>query len=371
MSGHLEHLGGDRWKVRVYAGRGHDGRPHQRTRTFRAPNKRAAEKIKDRIATQLRDELDTEKARQDTFAGLVPQWLDLCRSNRRSPSTLVSYERIANLIVKRWGTKRVDALTVRDVDRWYGELLKAGMTPANIHAHHRVLRAMLRQAQKWQMAGEPVTFSASPPPVDAAEHRLPTSMAVAAVLASAPLEVRTALRLSAATGCRRGEVVGLQWGDLDGRTLTVRRSLLDVKGNRGTPKTTKTKRVRQVRLDTATVDLLAEWAVEVQRRSEMFGVSSPWVFPDFDRGGDRPRVPSWLSKRWDQLRREHGIDCNLHALRHLHATELVGAGVPITEVAGRLGHAKSTTTLAIYAHALPIEQGRSAEVAGELLGGGS
>ena len=42
----------------------------------------------------------------------------------------------------------------------------------------------------------------------------------------------------------------------------------------------------------------------------------------------------------------------LHDLRHLHATTLLLAGVPVHVVAARLGHADSAVTLRVYAHVL-------------------
>jgi integrase len=43
----------------------------------------------------------------------------------------------------------------------------------------------------------------------------------------------------------------------------------------------------------------------------------------------------------------------LHTLRHSHASGLLAAGVPVTNVAKRLGHRDAYTTAKIYAHALP------------------
>jgi integrase len=42
----------------------------------------------------------------------------------------------------------------------------------------------------------------------------------------------------------------------------------------------------------------------------------------------------------------------LHDLRHLHATTLLLAGVPVHVVAARLGHADPAVTLRVYAHVL-------------------
>ena len=52
----------------------------------------------------------------------------------------------------------------------------------------------------------------------------------------------------------------------------------------------------------------------------------------------------------------------LHSLRHSHASELLSDGVPITAVAERLGHASPNITLAIYSHALPVDNQAAAKV---------
>lgn len=44
---------------------------------------------------------------------------------------------------------------------------------------------------------------------------------------------------------------------------------------------------------------------------------------------------------------------NIHVLRHTHATLLLAAGVPVSEVARRLGHARISHTLDLYTHAIP------------------
>ena len=58
----------------------------------------------------------------------------------------------------------------------------------------------------------------------------------------------------------------------------------------------------------------------------------------------------------------------LHDLRHLHATQLLAAGVPVRTVSGRLGHANAATTLNVYAHFLEASDRQAADVIAGLLG---
>ena len=56
-----------------------------------------------------------------------------------------------------------------------------------------------------------------------------------------------------------------------------------------------------------------------------------------------------------------------HGLRHLHASLLLGEGVPVTAVSARLGHANPNVTMQIYAHALSGQDGQAAQAIGRVL----
>jgi integrase len=47
--------------------------------------------------------------------------------------------------------------------------------------------------------------------------------------------------------------------------------------------------------------------------------------------------------------------------RHFMATQMLDAGVPVVVVSGRLGHARASTTLNVYGHAVPGSDRRAAE----------
>jgi integrase len=69
-----------------------------------------------------------------------------------------------------------------------------------------------------------------------------------------------------------------------------------------------------------------------------------------------------------RLRDQLGLEgIRLHDLRHYGATHFLEAGVPVRAVSERLGHANATTTLGIYAHAVPATDQRSAQLLGDLL----
>jgi len=94
------------------------------------------------------------------------------------------------------------------------------------------------------------------------------------------------------------------------------------------------------------------------------------VFPSLVQPFDftRLRNPTSTTKLFMKHAAKLGFPIRLHDLRHSHGTILLAKGVPIHEVAGRLGHT-AALLLQIYAHRLPKEDQRSAEIIGAMTGG--
>jgi integrase len=170
---------------------------------------------------------------------------------------------------------------------------------------------------------------------------------------------------------RRGEVCGLRWSDLDlsTRTLSIKRSIASVAG--GTVvKDTKTHASRRIALDDATVAVLDEQRRRLEERAIACEVEldpDGYVFTEAADGTD-PLHPDTITGRFTRVRKQAGLDgVRLHDLRHLHATQLLAAGVPVRTVSGRLGHANAATTLNVYAHSLEASDRQAADVIGGLL----
>lgn len=83
-----------------------------------------------------------------------------------------------------------------------------------------------------------------------------------------------------------------------------------------------------------------------------------------------PGGPNYVTLAFGRLRDELGLTgLRLHHLRHFSATQLLALGVDIRTVSGRLGHAKASTTLDIYAHFVEQADQQVAEALGDVLRG--
>ncbi len=64
-----------------------------------------------------------------------------------------------------------------------------------------------------------------------------------------------------------------------------------------------------------------------------------------------------------------GVKCRFHDLRHFAATQLIAAGVPVTTVSERLGHASTKMTVDVYGHAVADADRHAADVLARLMAG--
>jgi len=173
----------------------------------------------------------------------------------------------------------------------------------------------------------------------------------------------SALWLSAFTGMRRNELLGLRWDDFDEKkaTISINRGLVaipyELHETRG--KTARSR--RRIDLDPTTVDVLTAWRHWQQTEQRAAGIDSAgWIFTD---GGGEPIHPHAISQTFERIARRAAVTViRLHDVRHTHGTLLIAAGVPVKVVTERLGHAHPAFTIDTYQHVLPGMQAEAARV---------
>jgi len=362
------------WELVVDLGR--DPLTHRRRQLSRSlrGTKREAERELAALVGDVSDGRETNS--NATLADVLARWLDLAADNL-SPTTLDEYKRlVANRIEPTLGAVPVRRLTTRRLDAFYQALAReAGLAPASIRQVHAVIRRGLGQAVKWGWIRSNPAADASPPRLRRRELAPPAPADLRKLLAEAEAEDRdfaVFLRLMATTGLRRGEACGLRWTDVDveGEALVVQRAVVVVHGEGLFEKDTKTHASRRIALDDATLNALRGHREVMRERAKACGVDLPdgaFVFshaPD----GSRPWRPENVTTAFTRVRDRTGFPkVRLHDLRHMHATQLLAAGVPVRTVSGRLGHANAATTLNVYGHFLEASDRQAADVIGELL----
>ena len=155
------------------------------------------------------------------------------------------------------------------------------------------------------------------------------------------------IALSVDTGCRRGELCGLQWSDIDwkNKTITVSRNL-QYTAQKGAyvamPKNGKTRAV-DIGDDSAALLKLLQ---DEQSQHHL----SPWVFSQ--EGTNEPIHPQSPTRFFKKFGERHNIpDFHPHLLRHSAASIAITHGADVVSVSQRLGHSDTAVTLRMYAHA--------------------
>ncbi len=282
----------------------------QVTRTFHAPRPEKGSGIRGARAELAKLVAEVAEGKHDrdghkaTVAELLDDWLSQRASVGRSPTTLHDYAASARRIkASAIGTKTVARLTTRDIDLAYSRWRTEGMTPATVLHHHRVLRAALSQAERWGwIARNPAKFatvaSSRTPELQVPTAEQAQALVIKAASTGSP-DLAPILLFAMLTGCRRGEICGLQWGDIDWtlQRMTVRRSVWQVRRSWGV-KGTKTHQVRRIALDENAVALLMARRTTAESDAAAAGavvVDEGFVWsPTVD--GSRPRTPDSLTR---------------------------------------------------------------------------
>lgn len=301
------------------------------------------------------------------------EWLPSMRG-RLKPSTWDSYRRNMQLhVLPALGSTPIDEITPRDLNRLYGTLLESGrrngsggLSATTVRYIHVIIGVALNDAVDLGLIDDNPSTKAKPPrSVGAAAHEM--RVWDASELHSFLRFVGTdplygAFRLAALTGMRRGEVLGLRWGDVDlaSRQIVVRHTLISVAYD-VVESTPKTHRPRLVELDAETTGVLQ------QRSQGDDHAQSAFVFTDV-KGS--PVHPDLFTQRFDRLVARSGLPrIRLHDLRHTHATLGLAAGVPVRVMSERLGHASPEFTMKQYVHVLPGMQAAAAQQIADLVSG--
>lgn len=343
--------------------------------------KEAKDALTDRLG-DVRDRTYCAPAEIPTLQVLGEAWLAAKSAEGLKPSTVSGLENhVHDHILAALGTKRVDLVTVKDV-----EVLRASLTTEKELAARTVnkslasLKAIFAYAisssyvtRNPAAAVKSVKLSASD---SVSTDSVPNAEDVAKLIDSASAGLyRTFFMAAAHTGAREGELLALTWNDvdLDERKLSIRRSLSwaktraerkTVKGARSTEPKTESG-TRTISIDDELVRELRRWKVACPRNAEgELGL----VFPNL--AGDplhrRSLHKHGLVPALTAAKLEH---FTVHSLRHFHASALILAGIPIPEVSARLGHANPSITMKVYTHFLRGAESKAAATIALLMKG--
>ena len=275
-------------------------------------------------------------------------------------------------IIPRIGQVALTDLTAKMLRRLYADLLESGArggkpsSPKSVRNYGTTLRRALQDAVEDDLLKSNPADAVKLPKVRRKKVETWTPEQTSHALDNLDEPLRSMVYVTATTGMRRSEVLGLTWDafDLDTETVEVVATLLMVANSPTfTPLTKTDSSRRRIALDQGTVKTLKRHrkrqVTQRLRAGELWSDDYGLVFTD-EIG--RPYSPDRYTRRFQSEARRLGLPAiGVHGLRHSLATTALADGVPAKVVAERLGHSSVATTLDRYTH-VSEEQDRDAAV---------
>ena len=343
-----------RWEGRVVIGYDEKGLP--RTKNVLAKTKRECqEKLK-----QLRETVigpRTEKVRPEMPFG---EWLDFWYQNyvkpQIRPTTQANYEaKIYQHIIPELGKVPLNQLAQKDLQQFYARMKTSGwlirteqfgkgLSDSMVRGLHAACRSALEKAVQEELIRTNPAVGCKLPPKRGREMQVLGREELQRFLIQAQAEGYYELfLLDLCTGLRRGELLALQWDDLDFKsgTLTVNKRVYEVKGQLrvSVPKTRAS--IRRLVLPPGVVEVLRQYRETVNSR---------WMFPSPVKE-DTPMTPGAVRRRLQIILERAGCKrIRFHDLRHTFATLSLENGMDVKTLSSMLGHVSAATTLDIYTH---------------------
>lgn len=393
------------YRFKVYAYSDQDGKKIFRTKTFQ-PIATAPTKIEKEVAAayakfEKEVKSGTYFDENITFRDFYSEWFETYAKKQLTPAT---YELNRNTVSRVWlpalGHMPINQIKGIHIQKVINDLETQGLKPQTIQKYFTELSTVITRAYKLELIeGNPCKRVMLPRiekeneihsfTVEQAERflqacadgitirhpekirkngrRLPAYDEIMII----PLQFRVYFTLAIYSGFRRGEMIALQWKDINFKKglITISKATSSAKSTQGQfIKDPKTKAGnRTIMLPGICFDLLKQWKTEQDQTARALG--------DYWQGSQDPEErfvfiqdngkQMHLSTPTHKLREiitaynaavpdpDKLPQIHLHDLRHTSASILISAGVDIATVSRRLGHSKISTTLNIYTHAMP------------------
>ena len=390
---------GKSYQVTVSNGRDIHDRQILETATWKPdPNKtkKQNQRALERFAMDFEDRvksgkyLDGEKVTFQEFAG---RWMEEYARIRLEPTTTEIYGLLLDAhIIPAIGHLRLSRVQPQHLNRLYSEMLTqrrdgkaGGYSPATVKRVHAIISSIMSTAVQWGIVTENPCRRIRPPRQEKGEASFFTPEQAAMFLdeldretreGTIPLQHNIFFQMALFCGLRRGEIVALQWQDIDfgGGTVTVNKSTAIVGGKRHqkAPKNRTSERV--VSVPAHVLGMLRSYRKEYDAYQAQVGsqwAGSGHIFIQWDGSQMYPSTPvnamRKIIARYNSDHEEKLPHVTPHGLRHTSATLLISQNVDIRTVSNRLGHAQTSTTMNIYTHALQKKDEQAAEALEALL----
>lgn len=317
------------------------------------------------------------------FETFAEEWFEQYAKLNLKSTTYTRQRQLTKRVYKAIGHIRLDKLTTREIQKFINSLAQEGVNENTGKALSRktmvhylsFISTILDYAIKMDMLSNNPCRRVTIPKGSKKERKILTMEETQKFFKllddHAPLKWKAFYVLDIYSGMRRGEMLGLEWKDIDMSTgmIHVQRTSNYTKARGIYTDTTKTESsVRYIKVPMNVIDVLKEFKAE--QDDERTRLGSKWIETDrlFVKWNGSPMNPQtpygWLKEFCE----DHDFPFyGVHQFRHLHTSLLIGAGIDPTTVSGVLGHAQVSTTLNLYSHMFRENQVRACDAVANAL----
>ena len=377
MAGSIEKRGKNSYRLTVSEGFDLSGKPMIHRKTVHGTKKDAEVELA-KFVTEVQNGLVID-GKSLKFSEFTEIWKRDYGSKELAPSTYKRYCRMLETrLLPYFGHFYINKIKPTDIMKFYdllekdtqlvrkkgnnGSKTKKPLSGKTILEHHRLLRAMLHKAVYWQLIVANPAERVQPPKARKPKRRsyddeqTKILLENLELLSSEDTKYKVAIILTVFTGVRLGELMGLEWQDVDFKNgiISINRSsqyLADMGVFTKVPKTESS--IREIAIPEFIISLLEEYKLWYEEQKSVYG--ELWTNSDrlFVQADGKPMHPSTISKWFVKYVGQIGLPViNFHGLRHTNASLLVAQNIDIAVVSARLGHAQISTTLDFYVHPL-------------------
>ena len=377
MAGSIEKRGKNSYRLTVSEGFDLNGNPMIHRKTVHGTKKDAEVELA-KFVTEVQNGLVVD-GKSLKFSEFTEIWKRDYGSKELAPSTYKRYCRMLETrLLPYFGHFYINKIRPTDIMKFYdllekdtqlvrkkgnnGTKTKKPLSGKTILEHHRLLRAMLHRAVYWQLIvsnpAERVQAPRAKKPKRRSYDDEQTKILLENLeqLSIEDTKYKVAIILTVFTGVRLGELMGLEWQDIDFKNgiISINRSsqyLSDMGVFTKVPKTESS--IREIAIPEFIISLLEEYKLWYEEQKSIY--NELWNDSNrlFVQADGKPMHPSTISKWFVKYVGQIGLPViNFHGLRHTNASLLVAQNIDKAIISARLGHAQISTTLNFYVHPL-------------------
>ena len=410
--GSVKRLNNGAFKITISLGRDERGKQIRKYFTYRpkATTPKAAENEARLYAKNLKSKIKEGKylsGEELTYSDVYEDWKTWAADHLTLSQREQYQDVIERVFIPEFGKQPINKITPVSMQRFINRL-SAQVEPSTLRKYFTCLRSVFKYAFRLKIVQEDICSRVELPKtkkddelqaftIEQAKRFMNDALTRTYTFTNKygytdshkiPFQFQVLYTLAIYSGCRRGELIALNWADVDydNKCVRISKAAAETKAEGVIIKDPKTKAgKRTLTLPAVCFDLLRR--LESEQRITAQSMGTAWQGKRGKAFSDQPVFiqdnglrmhPSTVTHKFGEILKNYNaaVDeslqlpvIHMHNLRHTAASLLVSEGVDISTVARRMGHAKTSTTLNIYTHAYAENDTAASETLDKALSG--